>query len=420
METSIKNFNYINLSNDEKYIKSVKKYSKMKNTLLKKRLNAKFDDFENSIRNFFILVAFIISLSDDVEVFDIFLDSLAFYPFIGLFLLITFKFREIKIFTKETWIHGFFIIVMGLVVFNSDINMMDSLQLFITLYTPIGLFLLITFKWRKMKNYSQSQEVMIHLFWFSVIIFIVIGEEYRWRLDDIFEMFVYAAMLYVSIWLFLKITFKWRKEKAYLRGKRKKRKSSYVAILKIFLEKEEMRKLGKSFFVKYNEVTGTKRRKYFGDVLISIEKDKNEIYIKNKEELYQKEFFITDIVSFKRVSAEGLGDVKGRNNHRQDINRVSHIANRANQLSLEAKLTSVSDRSGGLNTLHSNIIASKAIVREKQAKDELNSKIKQENKRLKDELEIRLLEFQDGDYLLISCPVSPRYGRLVQEVKVIA
>jgi len=169
-----------------------------------------------------------------------------------------------------------------------------------------------------------------------------------------------------------------------------------------FLEKEEVEKLGKAFFVKYNEITGTKKREYFGDVMISLEKYKKGIYLLNEEKLYEKEFSISDIVSFKRVSVEGLGDVEGSSNHSQDIDNLASLGNRAKQVSAESRLTRVTDRSGGLSTLHDDIRADKALLREKQARDELNEKIQKENQRLKDEMEIRLLEFQDGDYLLMS------------------
>ncbi len=174
------------------------------------------------------------------------------------------------------------------------------------------------------------------------------------------------------------------------------KKDDDLEILKILLENKNVNALGKAFFMSYNEVTNNNKREYMGDVLVSLEN--NKIYLQEGKNLCERDFKISDIVSFKRISEEGLGEVMRHKDFRKDIESLETSQNIANKRRVRADISQATRSS----SFYDNVSADNADIRAKKEKGELEKKIMTENNRLKDETVIRFLQFSNNDYLVIS------------------
>jgi len=248
--------------------------------------------------------------------------------------------------------------------------------------------------WEKVNN--QFFGFFGQVFWFSILFFLVE------RVTDIKSTGV--LLICIPIWSYFLMTRGRRKEKAFKTLIEDREnidiENETKEIFNIFLKgKKEVEHLGKAFYIKSNNITGNRKRVYFGEVFISLEKNPCTIYIIDKEEFYEKDFVISDIIRFKMMVDE---EVSGIADYSEDLEKIREASNRAEQLSLDAQITQINDRSGGLHTTHSKIIRDKARLRVEKAIENLNEEINKEEERVNNEKYIRLLEFKDGDYLLIS------------------
>lgn len=233
------------------------------------------------------------------------------------------------------------------------------------------------------KNYTGAIPHTIYFLVIGVIITGISGEPF--------------ALLYTPIWLISILSVRSRRNKAFqaeLKRNAKDTDEDKIAVLYILTEKEDLKRLGKVFSITHNEVTGKEKKVDIGYVFISF--IKNKIYILKDKELCQKNFKVSDIVSFKSIQF----DADNKVDYTSDMGALNNAEHRANILRAEAKLTQVTG--GAYGTLHDNIRADKARIHARKERERLEKKIESDEQKIKDETNIKILQFSDNDIFLIS------------------
>jgi len=228
-----------------------------------------------------------------------------------------------------------------------------------------------------------------HVFWFLVIS--ISGT----LITGTYTFFI----LYGILWLLTIATYKRRKNSTLNKELNKNKElteADKIRILEICLDDKNLQKLGKAFYMIHNEVTNNSKRNYLGNVFISL--DKGHIYISEGKNLLQRDFNISDIVSFRRVSEDGLGEVSAQKNFTKDVEKIISAENEANHKIAKSEMGSAVGKPSAFN----QIDAYNATLRANKAKEALDKKIKTEEKRIKDETYIKLLKFSNDDHLFIS------------------
>ena len=213
---------------------------------------------------------------------------------------------------------------------------------------------------------------------------------------------LYIFMLITILFLYYLITLKSRRKKYFLKAKETLRSFNYnyIKVIEVLntIKGKNVAKLGKGFYIKYNEITDRSVRNYFGEVLIEVENDIGKIYIDSGTKntgYYVKEFLKSDIETFRLVSPEGLGDISMSINQ-SNIQNIITLENRANNLNVEATISGLASNPLSSNFI-SNVRAANASVEVAKERRKLESKAKN----VKEESIIKFLKFKDGTSLLI-------------------
>lgn len=158
-------------------------------------------------------------------------------------------------------------------------------------------------------------------------------------------------------------------------------------------------RLGKIEDIRKNDITGNLKKLFIGEVYISFSKnnsDLNSISIINTDDqvLAIKKFNVNEIVTCKKHTLD-YDDSK----YQVDTADLEFAMRNANDARLERSMSRGLGRSEGYLGSISNDMK---LIREREAKDELEKKVKDMDKKIKDETEILDLQFEDGSSFLIS------------------
>ena len=170
------------------------------------------------------------------------------------------------------------------------------------------------------------------------------------------------------------------------------------------IERSRLKDLGRAFTIKYNDITQKSKREYFGAIFILfplgnedyqliIDSDKNGT-------ICNKAFKIKDITSLKQINSKEYGD---------NINSLDVYDLQSAELRAVSSRVSAEISGGGLLA---NVSADKARIRANKQRRELEDK----QKRIELETYLILLEFKDGDKIVISNINKPTLRTLEKDV----